>query len=99
MRWVGLDGSRNGARALWLLALAALIAVLVSGSATAAGGKKVVEGTVYDTTCSGVSCGVECPPPPHCGPITAGAKRRIVCPLTKRMIACPLSRASAIACV
>jgi hypothetical protein len=46
-------------------------------------------------------CGVECPPPPHCGPITAaGTNSAIVCPLEeRRMIACPLSRASVIVCV
>jgi hypothetical protein len=81
------------------LALAVAFMAFVTGSAAAAGHKKLVEGTVYDTTCAGVACGVECPPPPHCGPITAGAKTGIVCPMAERMIACPLSRASVIVCV
>jgi hypothetical protein len=69
----------------------------VSGSATAAGNKKLVEGTVYDTTCA-TACLPECPPPPHCGPIMA-MRERIVCPMGDRMIACPLSRAGVIVCV
>jgi hypothetical protein len=81
------------------LALVALVAMFVTGSAAAAGKGKVVEGTVYDATCA-TSCLPECPPPPHCGPITAQREERIVCPLAeRRMIACPLSRASAIVCV
>jgi hypothetical protein len=100
MRWVGLE-ARSGARILGAVALVALLAMFVAGSATAAGNKKVVEGTVFDTTCAGVACGVECPPPPHCGPITAdGTNSAIVCPLQeRRKIACPLSRASVIVCV
>ncbi len=80
------------------MAVVALVAMFVAGSAAAAGNKKLVEGTLYDTTCAGVLCGGECPPPPHCGPITAESKAAIVCPLAERMIACPLSRASAIVC-
>jgi hypothetical protein len=99
MRWVGLDGSRIGARVLGALGLVALVAVLVTGSAAAAGNKKLVEGTVYDTTCA-TACLPECPPPPHCGPITAMREKQIVCPMTeRRMIACPLSRPSVIVCV
>lgn len=75
------------------MALVALVAVFVTGSAAAAGNKKLVDGTVYDTTCA-TACLPECPPPPHCGPIAAGAS-----PITERMIACPLSRASTIVCV
>lgn len=70
----------------------------VAGSAAAAGNKKLVEGTVYDTTCA-TACLPECPPPPHCGPITAMREKFIVCPMAERMIACPLSRASVIVCV
>jgi hypothetical protein len=100
MRWVGLE-ERNGVRTLGALALVALVVAFVTGSAAAAGNKKLVEGTVFDTTCAGVACGVECPPPPHCGPIMAdGTNSAIVCPLQeRRMIACPLSRASVIVCV
>lgn len=98
MRWVGLE-ARSGARILGAAALLALVAVFAAGSAAAAGKEKLVDGTVYDTTCAGIACGVDCPPPPHCGPITAGAKTGIVCPMAKRMIACPISRASTIVCV
>jgi hypothetical protein len=80
----------------------ALLAGLGSGTAAAAGTTKLVEGTVYDTTCSTVTCGVECPPPPHCGPITADrASAAIVCPLReRRIIACPLTKTdSVIVCV
>jgi hypothetical protein len=90
-----------GARVVGVLALVALVTAFVTGSAAAAGNKKLVEGTVFDTTCAGLACGVECPPPPHCGPITAGGTNSaIVCPLReRRMIACPLSRADVIVCV
>jgi hypothetical protein len=79
----------------------ALLAGLGSGSAAAAGTKKLVEGTVYDTTCA-TACTPECPPPPHCGPITVGkASAAIICPLReRRIIACPLAKAdSVIVCV
>lgn len=76
--------------------LAVLVAVavgLVTGSAAGAGQKKLVEGTVYDTTCA-ASCTPECPPIP-CGPVTQSAQgavicayRRIVCPLARRTIVC-----------
>ncbi len=99
MRLVGDDFRALGVKALGVLALVGLVAVLVTGSAAAAGSKKIVEGTVYDTTCAGIACGVECPPPPHCGPITAEGKAGVVCPMSERMIACPLSRASTIVCV
>jgi hypothetical protein len=48
-----------------------------------------------------VACAPECPPPPHCGPITAQSSAAIVCPLReRRIIACPLAKAdSAIVCV
>src|ERR1700742_4595309 len=80
------------------LVLVVALAALGSGAAAATGNKKIVEGTVYDVTCA-TGCLPECPPPPHCGPITAGAKTGIVCPMSDRMIACPLSRASVIVCV
>jgi hypothetical protein len=99
MRLVGDDFRTLRARVLGMAVLVGLIALLVTGSAAAAGGQKTVEGTVYDTTCSGVACGFECPPPPHCGPITAEGKAGVVCPMAERMIACPLSRATAIVCV
>jgi hypothetical protein len=91
MKWVGIE-ERIGARTLGALALVALVAMFVAGSAAAAGNKKLVEGTLYDTTCAGVLCGGECPPPPHCGPITAGGTNSaIVCPLRdRRIVACPL---------
>jgi hypothetical protein len=74
------------------------LTALVTGSAAAAGNKKLVAGTVYDATCA-TACVPECPPPPHCGPITAMRDDRIVCPMSDRVIACPLSRASVIVCV
>ena len=73
------------------------LAGLGSGIASAAGNKKLVEGTVYDTTCA-TACLPECPPLP-CGPITAGGNAGVVCAMSERMIACPLSRASVIVCV
>jgi hypothetical protein len=78
-------GGRTG-----LVALAALLVTLAglgSGSAAAAGNRKLIEGTVYDTTCA-TSCVPECPPPPHCGPITVQAGPDLVC--AQRRIVCPL---------
>jgi hypothetical protein len=81
-----------------VLGLVVLVAVVAlgAGSASAAGNKKLVEGTVYDTTCA-TACTPECPPIP-CGPVTQAARgdyvcaqaatRRIVCPLAKRTIVC-----------
>jgi hypothetical protein len=76
---------------LGALAIVALVAMFVAGSAAAAGNKKLIEGTLYDATC-GTLCEPACPPPPHCGPITAGGTNSaIVCPLReRRIIACPL---------
>jgi hypothetical protein len=71
--------------------LAVLVVVamgLVAGSASAAGNKKLVEGTVYDTTTCISVCAPECPPPPHCGPITARSRADLVC--AQRLIVCPL---------
>jgi hypothetical protein len=60
------------------------------GSGTAvAGNKKLVEGTVYDTTCVTV-CRPECPPPPHCGPVPATGKTNVIC--AQAAIVCPLYR-------
>jgi hypothetical protein len=75
------------AKALGLAVLVAVVAGLAAGSASAAGHKKLVEGTVYDTTCLETStCEPPCPPP--CGPVT-GARTRIVC-AQQRLIVCPL---------
>jgi hypothetical protein len=76
--------------ALGLMVLVSLMAGLVAGSAAAAGPKKLVEGTVYDTTCTSV-CAPECPPPPHCGPITQEQATKVVCAQrAARLIVCPL---------
>jgi hypothetical protein len=69
-----------------LLMLSVLSAGLGSGTATA-GGKKLVEGTVYDATCVTV-CTPPCPPP--CGPIPAPQSRSdVIC--AQASIVCPLS--------
>ncbi len=73
-----------------LAVLVVAVAGLFAGSAAAAGNKKLVEGTVYDTTCA-TACTPECPPPPHCGPITESAKANVVCAQSQRLIACPLA--------
>lgn len=70
-----------------LSALAVFCAGLGSGSASAAGNKKMVEGTVYDATCVTV-CMPECPPPPHCGPIAQAGKSDAIC--AQASIVCPL---------
>jgi hypothetical protein len=83
-----------GTRLVCTVALLMILAGLGSGSAAAAGNRKLVEGTVYDTTCA-TACTPECPPPPHCGPITADLSAAIVCPLSQqRVIACPLETMS-----
>jgi hypothetical protein len=74
--------------------LLAVMAGLLAGSASAAGNKKLVEGTVYDTTCA-TSCMPECPPIP-CGPVTQSAQGAVVC--AYRRIVCPLAKA-AVVCV
>jgi hypothetical protein len=72
-----------------LLAVIALGVGLGSGTA-AAGNKKLVEGTAYDTTCVAV-CMPECPPPPHCGPVPlTHGKRNVIC--AQASIVCPLYR-------
>src|SRR5262245_55539900 len=81
---------RRAATALICLsAITAILAGLGSGTA-AAGGKKLVEGTVYDATCVAV-CQPECPPPPHCGPIPA-PKSRSAAICAQASIVCPLYR-------
>ncbi|MBS1884378.1 MAG: hypothetical protein JSS97_15645 [Actinobacteria bacterium] len=70
--------------------LALLWAGLGSGSAAAAGNQKLVEGTVYDTTCVTV-CMPECPPPPHCGPVPQATTGDVICAQAK--IVCPLRAA------
>jgi hypothetical protein len=68
-----------------LVALGVLFAGLGSGTA-AAGSKKLVEGTVYDTTCA-TACIPPCPPP--CGPIPAPQSRSdVIC--AQAQIICPL---------
>jgi hypothetical protein len=78
-----------------LVGLVALLA-LMSGSASAAGGKKLVDGTVYDSTCVAV-CKPECPPPPHCGPITQRGPHAVVC--AQERIICPLYRVAPRICL
>jgi hypothetical protein len=69
-----------------LVGLMALLA-LMSGSASAAGGKKLIEGTVYDATCVTV-CTPPCPPP--CGPIPVAQSRSdVIC--AQASIVCPLA--------
>jgi hypothetical protein len=71
--------------------LAMLVALAIFsagvGSAAAAQGKKLVEGTVYDATCVTV-CVPECPPPPHCGPIPQRGLHAVIC--ARAAIVCPL---------
>jgi len=85
---------RRGLICLAVLAIA--LAGLGSGTA-AAGNKKLVEGTVYDTTCVAV-CMPECPPPPHCGPVpVTKGKRNVIC--AQASIVCPLYRAAPRICL
>ena len=80
---------RRGIGLVALFACATIFAGLGSGSAAAAGNRKLVEGTVYDTTCA-TTCVPQCPPPPHCGPIpAAGGSADTVC--AQRLIVCPLA--------
>jgi hypothetical protein len=67
--------------------LPVLLLVVGAGSASAAGGKKLVEGTVYDQTCVAV-CVPPCPPP--CSPVPRAGKSDIVC--AQAQIVCPLYR-------
>jgi hypothetical protein len=81
-----------------LVVLVAVVAGPVAGSAAAGGTKKLVEGTVYDTTCA-ASCVPECPPPPHCGPITQSTTAKIICAQRQRLIVCPLYAGSPRICL
>lgn len=73
-----------------LIGLAVLLS-LAPGTAAAAN-KKLVEGTVYDTTCLETSaCEPPCPPP--CAPVPAARARIIVC-AQQRIVACPLRAAA-----
>jgi hypothetical protein len=84
-------------RVVGLAALVAPAVAFAAGSATAAGHRKLVEGTLYDTTCA-TTCGPGCPPPPHCGRITAQSRFDIVCARTqKRIVVCPLETSGAVA--
>jgi hypothetical protein len=87
---------RRWATALGVLAAVGLVAMFVAGSATAARPKKVVEGTVYDTTCLGTTCG--CPTPPCGGPVTQG-RSDLICaePQQQRRIVCPLAKGATVA--
>jgi hypothetical protein len=80
-----------------LVVLVAVVAGLVAGSAAAGGTKKLVEGTVYDTTCA-AACLPECPPPP-CGPITQSTTAKVICAQRQRRIVCPLYRGSPRICL
>lgn len=77
-----------------LVTVVMLVSALAAGPAAAAG-TKLVQGTLYDTTCA-AACTPECPPPPHCGPITQAAAGDVVCARRRieRMIACPLHGAA-----
>jgi hypothetical protein len=81
-----------------LIALSVALGVFAAlGSGTAAAGnKKLVEGTVYDTTCVTV-CRPECPPPPHCGPVPAQGRSDVIC--ARAAIVCPLYRAAPRICL
>jgi hypothetical protein len=79
-----------------VVAAALLLAGLVTGSASAGGGKKLVEGTVYDATCVTV-CAPECPPPPHCGPVTQRGPHAVIC--AQKRIVCPLYSGAARICL
>jgi hypothetical protein len=86
-------------RRLGLAGLVVLLTLLAGlGSAQGAGTKKLVEGSVFDTTCA-ASCS-PCPPP--CGgPIPAPQSRHdVICAYEQRRIVCPLAKAPAtIVCV
>ncbi len=71
-----------------LVMVLALVVAFGSGSASAAGSKKLVEGTVYDETCVAV-CVPPCPPP--CGPVPVTKSRaKVIC--AQAQIVCPLYR-------
>jgi hypothetical protein len=87
---------RRWATALGFLTIVGLVTVFAAGSATAAGPKKVVEGTVYDTTCLGTTCG--CPTPPCGGPVTQG-RPDLICAEPQRKIVCPLAKVAPDFCI
>jgi hypothetical protein len=90
MRYVGPDWRGAVPKALGVLALTALVVAFVTGSAAAAGNRKLVEGTLYDATCTGAVCGGECPPP--CGPIVQrGSRDDVICAQAQKRIVCPLA--------
>jgi hypothetical protein len=79
---------RRGMPTLVALGAALMLLAGLGSGAAAAGGKKLVEGTVYDTSC-GAAC-TPCPPP--CGPVPAPQSRSdAVC--AQRLIVCPLTMA------
>jgi hypothetical protein len=81
---------RRFVAALGLVVLVAAMAGVLAGSASAGGVKKLVEGTLYDTTVCSAEC-PPCPPPPHCGPITQKEQTRVICARRATdLIACPL---------
>ncbi|HEY0277911.1 MAG TPA: hypothetical protein VGC32_06550 [Solirubrobacterales bacterium] len=91
MRFVGPDGEGAVAKAVGVLAVVALVAMFVAGSAAAAGNKKLVEGTLYDATCA-AACS-PCPPP--CGPIVQPqSPNDVICAQAQARIACPLAPTS-----
>lgn len=70
--------------------LMVLVALFAAPGTSAAKDKKLVEGTVYDTTCATI-CPPECPPPPHCGPVAAPKSQgAVIC--AQASIVCPLYR-------
>jgi hypothetical protein len=79
------------AAVLTVLVIGALTLFAGLGSGTAAAGaKKLVEGTVYNTSC-GAAC-TPCPPP--CGPVpTPQSRSDIVCAQQQKRIVCPLTQA------
>jgi hypothetical protein len=71
-----------------LVAVSIFLTGLGSGTAAAAT-KKLIQGTVYDTTCA-TSCEPACPPIP-CGPVTRASGSDLICAQTqRRRIVCPL---------
>jgi hypothetical protein len=81
---------RKTAGGLGLAAVIALVVALAAIPAAAGVNRKLVEGTVYDTTACSAEC-PPCPPPPHCGPITQKEQTGVICARRATdLIACPL---------